>query len=132
MEHRWIQNALAYFQTMEHSNKRHDVSDHRHYYTNLCEDCFRTILLEVLHLPSDDLFATNTELLIAYLLAVSDEDHNDGWARLGTGFCLDDTKDSGLQHLPAMYRSGVTLAEVKALCDKYSTCVALDFGVHQD
>ena len=62
----------------------------------------------------------------------TDEDHNDGWARLGTGFCLDDTKPVELQHLPAMYRSGVTLAEVKALCDKYSTCVALDFGVHQD
>ena len=66
------------------------------------------------------------------LCVYTDEDHDDSWTRLGTGFCLDDTKDSGLQHLPAMYRSGVTLAEVKALCDKYSTCVALDFGVHQD
>ena len=54
--------------------------------------------------------------------------HADGWIRLGTGWCLDDTKQDIERHLPALSKTGATETELKILCDKYPTCVAIDLG----
>jgi hypothetical protein len=52
------------------------------------------------------------------------------YVSLGTGWCVDSKPfSSGLQrHLPALYKNGAESEELKALCDKYETCVAIDWG----
>ena len=47
---------------------------------------------------------------------------------VGTGWCIDDSKAGLLQRqLPALYKKGARPAELKALCDKYQDCVAVDW-----
>ena len=43
---------------------------------------------------------------------------------------MDTTKptENGGQHLPALWKNGAGEAELKALCNKYEACVAVDWG----
>ena len=54
------------------------------------------------------------------------------WTRLGTGWCQDDTKQDIQRHLPALWKTGATETELKILCDKYPTCVAIDLGNNEN
>ncbi|MGB1604057.1 MAG: hypothetical protein ACPIOQ_65600, partial [Promethearchaeia archaeon] len=46
---------------------------------------------------------------------------------VGKGWCIDDTKADLQRHLPALWKQGARPAELKALCDKYQDCVAVDW-----
>ena len=57
----------------------------------------------------------------------------DGYTFVGTGWCLDASKDDGAQYFPALYQEGALLQnpekhtmELKEMCDKNPDCVGID------
>ena len=54
------------------------------------------------------------------------------YLRLGTGWCIDDAKSDMQRQLPALYKEGADEEELKALCDKYQNCVAVDWGNNEN
>ena len=56
----------------------------------------------------------------------------EGYTFIGTGWCIDDSKDDDEIYFPSLYKHGALLTEadhemeLKEMCDKYPDCVGID------